>query len=253
VQFKQASLAVAAGLGFMLATAFGQDVSDSTVRSAPRTEKKIKKQTEERAKADRVQKKLHEPFLKRLDEAFLEQLGTPAYTPTDPNAPNTRRIPPAPFDSPPFPSADWQIGGSQIMGDPGELPPYPLMQAIYDGPAGDAWKRSKVQLYGWINFSGNISTSNTSKASDNGNFPVIYDLRPNRVELNQFVVYVERLADENQTDHIDWGFRISTLLGLDYRFTTTYGFLSDQLLKHNRYFGFDMPMIYFDVYVPQIF
>ena len=40
VQFKQASLAVAAGLGIMLATAFGQDVSDSTVRSAPKTEKK---------------------------------------------------------------------------------------------------------------------------------------------------------------------------------------------------------------------
>src|SRR6202008_1369953 len=85
---------------------------------------------EEQDKAARAEKKLHEPFLKRLDEAFLEQLGTPAYTPPDPNAPNTRRIPPPPFDSPPFPSADWQIGGqagTAIIGDPGELSPYPLM------------------------------------------------------------------------------------------------------------------------------
>jgi putative OmpL-like beta-barrel porin-2 len=236
--------------------------ANSTRRSREKAGAKAKQQQakaqseEERAKAARAEKKLHEPFWKRLDEAFLEQLGTPAYTPPDPNAPpapNTRRIPPAPFDSPPFPSADWQIGGTQIIGDPGVLSPYPLMQAIYDGPGGDAWQKSKVQIYGWVNFSGNISTSHPSKTSENGNFPLIYDLRPNRMELNQFVVYLERLADENQMDHIDWGFRVSFLYGLDYRFTTTYGFLSDQLLKHNSYSGFDMPMIYLDIYIPYVF
>jgi hypothetical protein len=233
--------------------------ANSPLRSREKAGAKTKQQeakaqrTEEQAKAARAEKKLHEPFAQRLGEAFLEQLGTPAYVPPDPNAPNPRRIPPAPFDSPPFPAADWQIGGTQIIGDPGELPPYPLMQAIYEGPYGQAWKDSKVQIYGWINFSGNISTSHPSNKSENGNFPLIYDLRPNRMELNQFVLYIERLADENQTDHVDWGFRISTLLGLDYRFTTTYGFLSDQLLKHNSYFGFDMPMIYLDLYIPYVF
>ena len=213
----------------------------------------IAQSQEEQAKAARAEKKLHEPFFQRLDEAFLEQLGAPAYTPPDPNAPYTRRIPPPPFDSPPFPSADWQIGGTQIIGDPGELPAYPLMQAIYEGPGGQAWKDSKVQIYGWVNFSGNISTSHPSNKSENGNFPLIYDLRPNRMELNQIVLYLERLANENQTDHIDWGFRISALYGLDYRFTTTYGFLSDQLLLHNSYSGFDMPMIYLDLYIPYVF
>ena len=175
--------------------------------------KKAKAETkEEDAKAETIARKMHEPFWKRLDEAMLEQLGTPAYTPPDPNAPTPRRIPPAPFDSPPFPSGDWQIGGSPIIGDPGELAPYPLMQAIYEGPGGEAWKKSKVQIYGWVNFSGNISTSHPSKTSENGNFPLIYDLRPNRMELNQFVLYIERLPDENQTDHIDWGFRISSPL-----------------------------------------
>jgi hypothetical protein len=234
-------------------------LAHSTVRSREkgkgrtRHEEAIAQNKEEQAKAARAEKKLHEPFAQRLGEAFLEQLGTPAYVPPDPNAPNPRRIPPAPFDSPPFPAGDWQIGGSLIIGDPGELPPYPLMQAIYEGPFGQAWKDSKVQIYGWINFSGNISTSHPSNKSENGNFPLIYDLRPNRMELNQFVLYIERLADENQTDHVDWGFRISTLLGLDYRFTTTYGFLSDQLLRHNSYFGFDMPMIYLDLYIPYVF
>jgi len=232
--------------------------ANSTPRSHEKEKAKVRQEqaqiTEEQAKAARAEKKLHEPFVQRLGEAFLEQLGTAAYTPPEPGAtPTPRRIPPAPFDSPPFPSADWQIGGTQIIGDPGELPPYPLMQAIYEGPGGQAWKDSKVQIYGWVNFSGNISTSHPSKTSENGNFPMIYDLRPNRMELNQIVLYLERLANENQTDHIDWGFRISALYGLDYRFTTTYGFLSDQLLKHNSYSGFDMPMIYLDLYIPYVF
>src|ERR1700730_14272749 len=232
----------------------GQDAPDSTLRQKEKNKTKASAKTkEEQEKTDRIARKMREPFWKRLDEAMLEQLGTPAYTPSDPNAPNTRRIPPAPFDSPPFPNGDWQIGGSTIIGDPGGLAPYPLMQALYDGPGGQAWKDSKIQLYGWVNFSGNISTSHNTSKGQNANFPLIYDLRSNRMELNQIVLYLERLPDENQTDHIDWGFRISALYGLDYRFTTTYGFLSDQLLKHNSYAGFDMPMIYFDLYIPYIF
>src|SRR6201995_5471992 len=200
---------------FILTTAHGQDASSPRLKADSKTSgKKTKLTAEEQAKAARAEKKLHEPFAQRLGEAFLEQLGTPAYTPPDPNAPNPRRIPPAPFDSPPFPSGDWQIGGTPIIGDPGELPPYPLMQAIYDGPGGQAWKDSKFQIYGWVNVSGNISTSHTTKASENGNFPLIYDLRPNRAELNQVVLYIERMPDENQTDHIDWGFRLSGVYGL---------------------------------------
>jgi len=236
--------------------------ANSTRRSREKAGAQAKQQQakaqskEDQAKAEVIARKMHEPFWKRLDEAMLEQLGTPAYTPPAPGAtpaPTTRRIPPAPFDSPPYPNGDWQIGGSTIIGDPGELAPYPLMQALYEGPNGDAWKRSKVQIYGWINFSGNISTSDAGGKTQNGNFPLIYDLRPNRMELNQIVLYLERLPNEAQIDHIDWGFRVSFLYGLDYRFTTSRGFISDQLLKHNSYSGFDMPMIYFDLYIPYVF
>ena len=234
--------------------------ANSTRRSREKAGAKAKQQQaeaqskEEQAKAAAAEKKLHEPFLKRLDEAFLEQLGTPANTPPEPAAtPTPRRIPPAPFDSPPFPAGDWQIGGSPVIGDPGELAPYPLMQAIYEGPGGQAWKDSRIQIYGWVNFSGNISTSHPSKTSENGNFPLIYDERPNRMELNQIVLYLERMPDENQTDHIDWGFRLSALYGLDYRFTISRGWFSDQLLKHNSYAGVDMPMVYLDLYIPYVF
>ena len=86
-------------------------------------------------------KKANVGFLRRLNEAFMEQMGTPCYTPPDTNAPPspTRRIGNPPFDSPPYPDGDWQIGGGpNVIGDPGALrdSPYPLMQAIYDGPNG---------------------------------------------------------------------------------------------------------------------
>jgi hypothetical protein len=140
-------------------------------------------------------------------DAFANNLQLPAYEEPTPNSsPPQRRIPPAPFDSPPFPSGDWQIGGTPIIGDPGNLPPWPLMDAIYSGPNGEAWKKSRIQLYGWEGFSWNVSTSTNTSRNPNANFPLIYDLRPNRFEQNQFVLYIERVPDEFQTNHVDWDF-----------------------------------------------
>jgi hypothetical protein len=240
------------GIAMLTPMVSAQDASNPNLKPKPKAKTKAEIK-EEQAKAEAAAKKMRETFLQRLNEAFLEQLGTPAYVPPAPDAPNTRRIPPPPFDSPPFPSGDWQINGTPILGDPGQLAPYPIMQAIYDGPGGKAAKQSKIQLYGWVNFSFNISTSDAGGPTQNGNFPLIYDLRPNRMELNQFVLYLERLPDENQMDHIDWGFRLSAVYGLDYRFMISRGWFSDQLLKHNSYYGFDTPMIYFDLYLPYVF
>ena len=102
----------------------------------------------------------------------------------------------APFDSPPFPRLIGKLAGLRSSVIPVSWRHIRLMQAIYEGLGGQAWKDSKVQIYGWVNFSGNISTSHPSKTSENGNFPLIYDLRPNRMELNQIVLYLERLANE---------------------------------------------------------
>jgi hypothetical protein len=55
-----------------------------------------------------------------------------------------------------------------------------------------------------------------------------------------------------QTDHIDWGFRFTPIYGIDYRWTTSQGWFSSQLLKHNRLYGFDPVEAYALVYVPSV-
>jgi hypothetical protein len=203
-------------------------------------------------------KRAKEPFWKRLDQAEIEQAGTPSNPPPDTNAPPApvRRIGPTPFDSPPFPDMDWQLGGGpNVIGDPGALrdSPWPLMQAIYDGPHGKGWYDSRVQIYGWWTVSGNLSSSHNYAASPTPNYPEVYDERSDRVEMDQFVTYIERMADMNQTDHVDWGFRLALLYGLDYRFMASRGYLNDlNLLVNNHFGGFDTPMMYANLYFPQV-
>ena len=228
-----------------------------------------KKKKKEEAKAvvapDTVHygKKANESWFKRLNEAFAEQSAMQCFTPPAPPKPGvkavaapSRRIGDPPFDSPPFPTGDWQIGGGpQVIGDPGALrdSPYPLMQAIYDGPNGKWWYDNRIQLYGWVTVSGNVSSSHNTSLSQLNNFPMVYSERGNRVENEQDVLYIERMADMNQTDHMDWGFRIALLYGLDYRFMGSRGFLNDtNLFRSNKFSGFDMPMMYFNVYFPHV-
>ena len=133
----------------------------------------------------------------------------------------------------------------------------PLMTALWEGPHGDAWKKSKIQIYGWLNVGGNFSTSKSGVNPSAGkyeNFPTAYDEVPNAIEPDQEVLYIEREPDTVQTDHFDWGFRLSGLWGLDYRFTTAKGYFSQQLLGHppGKEYGFDPVMMYLDLYFPHI-
>ena len=195
-------------------------------------------------------------FFSRFDAAVREQLATPAFAPAAPGAPAPeRRGLATPFDSPPYPTGEWQIGGTTILGDHNTLPVWPLMEAVYGGPGGQAIKDSGIQMYGWVDFSGNLSSSRQAGVGPNGqfgNFPMIYAQRPNRMELDQAVVYLEKTPDEFQTDHVDWGFRIANVYGLDYRYMISRGYLDAQLLHHNNPYGFDMPMMYMDFYVPNV-
>jgi hypothetical protein len=54
-----------------------------------------------------------------------------------------------------------------------------------------------------------------------------------------------------QQDHMDWGYRFSMIYGSDYRYTTSYGLASQQLLKYNKPNGIDFPMLYAQWYFPQ--
>jgi hypothetical protein len=123
------------------------------------------------------------------------------------------------------------------------------MQAIWSGPNGDAWKKSGVQIYGWLNAGCNVSTSHKSRYA---NFPEAYAEVPDACIPDQQVLYIERQPDTVQTDHFDWGFRVTNLYGLDYRFTTGKGYFSHQLLVKNYEYGYDLVMAYVDLYFPQV-
>ncbi len=180
-------------------------------------------------------------FLKRLSQAYAKDWqGTGDSGPEPP-----RRTLPSPLNSPPFPNSDWSYGGSPEIGAPDTNVP-PLMEALYGGANGQAWEQSRVKVYGWLENSFNLSTSHDS------NYPATYDIYSNRVELDQAVLYVERLPDTVQTDHIDWGFHLSGLFGTSYRFTTSLGYFSEQLLDDHREYGFDPVLEYVDLYIPQV-
>lgn len=186
-------------------------------------------------------------FFTRWAKAYVaDWTGTTA---TDPHAPQ-RRGTPAPIPSPPFPGSDWPIGGTQEIGAP-DTNSYMLQTAI-DG--GDPARLSKVKWYGWAAIGANGSTNNRGNASKGiaANLPSAYDEFPNTIVLDQLALYAEKLADTTQTDHFDWGFRLASLYGQDYRFTTAKGILSQQLLVKNAQYGYDPVMFYADLYFPKL-
>jgi hypothetical protein len=171
-------------------------------------------------------------FFHRFGQFYLQDwAGTNPATPLP-----TKRGLPAPLDSPPFPFSDWGYGGSPDIGAP-DGNTYPLMSALN-------LEGSRTKVYGWVAPSFNFTTSGHS------NFPVSYDIFPNKLELNQAVVYIERLPNTVQNTHFDWGFHLTGFYGIDYRFTTAKGYFSQQLLKFNRQYGFDPVLEYLDLYFP---
>ena len=62
--------------------------------------------------------------------------------------------------------------------------------------------------------------------SANSNAPEANDVYSNRFEMNQLIVYVERLPDSVQREHVDFGFHLTAFYGTDYRYTTDKGYLS---------------------------
>lgn len=158
--------------------------------------------------------------------------------------PAPRRAQPAPFDAPPFPTGEYQ--GFPLVGVPPGSTVYPLMQAIYDGPLGDQIKDTRIKAYGWVNGSGNWSSAKDSNTVSS------YWVAPNTIMLDQAVLRLERELDTVQRDHIDWGFRITGDYGIDYRYFTAGGWFSDQLLVHNRLYGWDPTEVTGNVYVPWV-
>jgi hypothetical protein len=188
--------------------------------------------------------------LERFFKYYSAEWGQ-AGPPADPSAPPAIRPgwPAAPQSSPPMPFTDWPYGGTTLIGDNRTASvDSPLMFALAPTGLGKAMAATGIQAYGWVDVGGNLSSSKRRA----GNMPAAYDYNPNRVQLDQAVIYVERTPDTVQTDHIDWGFRFSAIYGTDYHYTTSYGLASYQLLKHNNLYGYDFPMFYGELYIPKI-
>ena len=156
-----------------------------------------------------------------------------------------RRAPPSPWDSPPFPTSEYQ--GYPLIGVPPSGTEDPMMKAILLGPYGDWFRENRIEFHGWATVSGNWSNAR------NSNLPTAYWIVPNSFQLDQLITRFEREADTVQTDHIDWGFRAVGLYGIDYRYTTAGGIFSQQLLYHNNLYGFDPVEFFGELYIPGIF
>jgi Putative beta-barrel porin-2, OmpL-like. bbp2 len=210
----------------------------------------------------------NEGFWKRLSQSYQKHLfpgdvpAAPAAPAVDPNAPFDEQaagyrqtLPPPPESSPPWPYSTWNQGGTEAIGYE-NMYYSALMDAIYCGPHGKAWKDSRFVIYGWVEPGGNISTSNlgfNKLTGTGGNFPAAYSYQPDTVQLDQAALYFERTANEIQRDHFDWGFRVALLYGTDYKYTFSNGILSYQYTEEERLYGFDPVMYYLDFYFPHFF
>ncbi len=171
--------------------------------------------------------------------------------PTDPKAPPSHRDgwPTTPQSRPPYPFTEWPYGGATSIGvsRPNSVDS-PLMVALANTALGKAMSDAHIQVYGWINPGANLSTSTVQPG---GNFRRRTCTRRTRrrsirPSCNGAV------SDTVQTElHIDWGFRVSGIYGENYRYTTAYGIASYQLFGHNLVNGYDFPMIYGELYLPQ--
>ena len=194
---------------------------------------------------------LGQGVFERMGNYYKLEMGQ-AGPPSDPNAPASRRDywPGTPETSPPMPFTEWPHGGTNPIGvtRPNSVDS-PLMVGIANTSVGQWLTNNNFQVYGWVDGGFNMST-NTTKPG--GNAPAAYIYTPNTFQLDQVVLYIDRFADTVQTDHVDWGMRLSGIYGENYRYTTSYGMASYQLLKRNDVNGYDFPMLYGDLFIPFI-
>lgn len=189
-------------------------------------------------------------FLGRLFNYYGHEWGK-AGPDSDPSAPSSRRdyFPPQPETTPPVPFTEWPYGAATLLGAnrPNSVDS-PLMVALAPTGLGRAMSSAHIQAYGWVSVGGNWSTNKVK----GGNAPGAYDYDPRNVQMDQAVLYVERTPDTVQKDHVDWGFRVSAIYGVDYRYTTSFGAVSNQLLGKNKMYGYDFPMMYGEIYFPKV-
>jgi hypothetical protein len=206
--------------------------------------------------ADEPAEPLHSTPLPPADSTASPPADASAGTPPLPPIPNStnkspsaataepaRRAPPDPLD-PVFAMTNYP--GGPLIGVPDTDPVWPLESILYK--ACPLLKKYRIKIYGWTDPSYNASTSKHS------NVPLSYSIVPNRLEMSQMVGRIERQPDTVQTEHCDWGFRVTPLYGIDYRYIVAPGWepAATGLLKHNDLYNMDYPELYGLLYVPKV-
>jgi hypothetical protein len=151
----------------------------------------------------------------------------------------------APMD-PIFPNVDF---GGPLIGTNIDPTGFPLETNLASKPGVGQWlDGNRIRIYGWMN--PGIELTHSSALTT---FPISYNPVANRIQMDQAVVRFERDPDTVQQDHVDWGFRISNIYGVDYRWTSAYGYQSGQVATKNLLNGYDDPELFGMVYVPHMF
>lgn len=146
-----------------------------------------------------------------------------------------------PLDSPPFPSSDW-VGPTPAMDSSIPNERGILQNSIF----GDSLDKYHIKVSGWVDVGANISTSSQSNA------PMSYNIVPNSVQLDQLGLRIDKVMDTASRTNTDWGFRLTSIYGIDYRYTTAQGYFSNQLLQNNNLYGFDPLEAYVTYYIPGV-
>ena len=130
-------------------------------------------------------------------------------------------------------------GGSPVIGE-ADTNSYPFMTAL------NGRHQPDQNFTDGSNLRFNVSSSSSS------NSPEANDAYSNTLQLNQAVIYLERLPDSVQREHIDIGYHLTAFFGTDYRYITDAGYLSYQLNDDHHRYGFDPVLEYADIYFPKI-
>lgn len=105
---------------------------------------------------------------------------------------------------------------------------------------------SDVVFYGYANPSFNKSQA------QNNNSPIGFQIVPNALELSELSFTLEKPIDYHLQTTYELGFKVTSLYGIDARFTTMDGIFSNQLYNRNALYPFDLPEANLQLYLPSI-
>lgn len=106
-----------------------------------------------------------------------------------------------------------------------------------------------LHLQGWLNAG---VTINPDQPEDNFNGPVSFSDRVDELQLNQFYLFLERVA-ESSTEGWSLGGRFDFIFGSDAFYTRSMGDVGDHWdshFLHQRIYGIAFPQAYLDIFAP---